>query len=195
MNREFFKMQKLAGLITENQWRQLIKENNQQELDKILDKLLANGVESLTSSEKNFLDMFSKGKLDIGHVMSNDEFLQFLNSNKDEIFDEIYSQYGYNSEDVANLKKYYEFAPSTDGEEFVWYDIIPTVEINYGDPRFLRPDIITGHEQVNIAQNEHDFLQDFIQASLEGLEDEYGLPEILSKNIKGKNIYYSVFSW
>lgn len=194
MNKEFFRMQKLAGLITENQFMQLIKEDNQQELDKILDKLFANGIESLTPPEKNFLDMFSKGKLDVGHVMSNNEFLQFLNLNKDEIFDEIYPQYGYNPEDISNLKKYYEFAQSTDGEEFAWYDTTPTTKMNYDDPRLVSPDVMTGREQVNIAQNEYDFLQDFIQASLEGFEDE-DPPEILSKNIKGKNIYYSVFSW
>ena len=116
MNKEFLKMQKLAGLITENKFKKLLKEDNQQELDKILDKLSTNGIESLTSSEKNFLDMFSKGKLDVGHVMSNNEFLQFLNSNKDEIFDEIYSQYGYNSKDISNLKKYYKFIKLTDEE-------------------------------------------------------------------------------
>ena len=58
MNKEFLKMQKIAGLITENQLRQLIKEDDQQELDRILDKMSTNGIESLTPLEKKFLDMF-----------------------------------------------------------------------------------------------------------------------------------------
>ena len=195
MNKEFLKMQKLAGLITENKFKKLLKEDNQQELDKILDKLSTNGIESLTSSEKNFLDMFSKGKLDVGHVMSNNEFLQFLNSNKDEIFDEIYSQYGYNSKDISNLKKYYKFIKLTDEEEFPWYGISSTIKMDYPDPKRADANVNTSREPVNIAQSEYDFLQDFIQAALEGNLEEENKPEIVSKNINGKNIYYSVFSW
>ena len=189
---EIRRMKQLAGIkIVEN----LIKEDNQQLLDTILDKISQEGIESLTLQEKNFLNMFSKGKLDIGHMMSESEFLNFLNLNKNEIFDEIYSQHGYNSKDISNLKKYYKFIKLTQEDEFPWYGISFTIEMDYSDPKRAEADITSGREPINIAQSEYDFLQDFIKAALDGYLDDEEQPEVSSENIMGKNIYYSIISW
>jgi hypothetical protein len=54
MNKEFLKMQKLAGLITESQYTQLIEDMSV--IDRILDKISAQGIDSLTPEEKEYLD-------------------------------------------------------------------------------------------------------------------------------------------
>jgi hypothetical protein len=54
MNKEFYKMRKLAGLITESQYQQLLED--QSIIDKILDKISAQGIDSLTPEEKEYLD-------------------------------------------------------------------------------------------------------------------------------------------
>ena len=54
MNKEFYKMQKLAGLITEGQYNQLLED--QTVIDRILDKISAQGIDSLTPEEKEYLD-------------------------------------------------------------------------------------------------------------------------------------------
>ena len=47
-------MQKLAGLITEGQYNQLLED--QTVIDRILDKISAQGIDSLTPEEKEYLD-------------------------------------------------------------------------------------------------------------------------------------------
>jgi len=47
-------MQKLAGLITESQYTQLIEDMSV--IDRILDKISAQGIDSLTPEEKEYLD-------------------------------------------------------------------------------------------------------------------------------------------
>jgi len=64
MNKEFLKMQKLAGLITESQYLKLLED--QVTIDRILDKISAQGIESLTPEEKNYLD--SNGKSSIPNL-------------------------------------------------------------------------------------------------------------------------------
>jgi len=54
MNKEFLKMQKIAGLITEGQYNQLLED--QTVIDRILDKISAQGIDSLTPEEKEYLD-------------------------------------------------------------------------------------------------------------------------------------------
>jgi hypothetical protein len=54
MNKEFLKMQKLAGIITESQYTQLIEDMSI--IDRILDKISAQGIDSLTPEEKEYLD-------------------------------------------------------------------------------------------------------------------------------------------
>lgn len=60
MNREFYRMQKLAGIITENQYIKLLEDQDQ--LNTILDKISDKGMQSLTPLEKKFLDKYSKGE-------------------------------------------------------------------------------------------------------------------------------------
>jgi hypothetical protein len=53
-------MQKLAGLITESQYKLLLED--QETLDAILDKISSSGMDSLTPLEKKFLNKYSKGE-------------------------------------------------------------------------------------------------------------------------------------
>lgn len=54
------RMQKLAGLLTESQIQQLTED--EQELNRILDKISAKGKDSLSPEEKEWLDAHSKGE-------------------------------------------------------------------------------------------------------------------------------------
>jgi hypothetical protein len=151
MNKEFLKMQKLAGLITESQF--------QKKLNEVKVKL---------------------------PLYTAEQFLLFLNKNKDEIFDKIYSDYVNGIEDISNLKEYYKFIELDPDNEFPWYGASPDIPLIYNDPRHVYVD------SINIAQREQDFTQDFDNnADMDGEER----PVIYSKNIAGKNIYYSIFSW
>ena len=58
MNKQFLHMQKLAGLITESQYKKLLED--QTIIDKILDKISAQGIEFLTPEEKEYLDTGGK---------------------------------------------------------------------------------------------------------------------------------------
>jgi len=51
-------MQKLAGLITESQYKKLLED--QSTVDRILDKISAKGLDSLTDEEKEYLDTDGK---------------------------------------------------------------------------------------------------------------------------------------
>jgi len=63
MNKEFLKMQKLAGLITESKYRQLLE--NQEIVDRLLDKISDQGIGSLTPEEREYLDRHSRGEKNI----------------------------------------------------------------------------------------------------------------------------------
>jgi hypothetical protein len=84
MNKEFFKMQKLAGVITEGQYKQLIE--NEELVDRILDKISKNGLNSLTYTEKEYLDKFGKNDpnlkepyfLSKGHNLYTPEMISFM---------------------------------------------------------------------------------------------------------------------
>jgi hypothetical protein len=54
-------MQKLAGLITESQYKKLLEDQNV--IDRILDKISAQGIESLTPEEKEYLDTDKKSQI------------------------------------------------------------------------------------------------------------------------------------
>jgi hypothetical protein len=58
MNKQFLHMQKLAGLITESQYKKLLED--QSTVDRILDKISAKGLDSLTDEEKEYLDTDGK---------------------------------------------------------------------------------------------------------------------------------------
>jgi hypothetical protein len=63
MSKQFFKMQKLAGLITESQYKKLLEDISV--VDRILDKMSTQGKDSLTPEEKAYLDKYSKGEKDL----------------------------------------------------------------------------------------------------------------------------------
>jgi hypothetical protein len=84
MNKEFLKMQKLAGLITESQYVQLIE--NEELVDSILDKISKSGLNSLTYTEKEYLDKYGKDDPDLrepyflskGQHLYTPEMISFL---------------------------------------------------------------------------------------------------------------------
>ena len=61
--KEKFRMQMLAGIITESQYKQLLED--MEVVDRILDKISAKGKDSLTPEEKTYLDKYSKGEKDL----------------------------------------------------------------------------------------------------------------------------------
>jgi hypothetical protein len=61
--KEKFRMQFLAGLITESKYKQLLED--EAALNRILDKISDQGKDSLTPEEKAYLDNYSKGKKDL----------------------------------------------------------------------------------------------------------------------------------
>lgn len=61
--KEMLRMQFLAGLITESKYKQLLEDETI--LNRILDKISAQGKDSLTPEEKTYLDKYSKGEKDL----------------------------------------------------------------------------------------------------------------------------------
>jgi len=76
MTQEQLRMQMLAGIITEGQYKAKLNENYN--LDKILDKIDEKGIKSLDNKEKYFLDSFEKEKntpKNINKIEAQDEGL------------------------------------------------------------------------------------------------------------------------
>jgi len=71
MNKENFRMQMLAGIITEGQYKQLLED--MEVVDRILDKISDQGKDSLTPEEKEYLDKYSKGETDLTEPSDNIE--------------------------------------------------------------------------------------------------------------------------
>ena len=63
MNKEFIRMRQLAGLITESQYKQLLED--MEVVDRILDKISAQGKDSLSDEELEYLNRYSKGEKDL----------------------------------------------------------------------------------------------------------------------------------
>ena len=61
--KEKFRMQFLAGLITESKYKQLLED--EEAINRILDKISDQGKDSLTPEEKSYLDKYSKGEKDL----------------------------------------------------------------------------------------------------------------------------------
>jgi hypothetical protein len=61
--KEKLRMQFLAGVITESEYKQLLED--EATLNRILDKISDQGKDSLTPEEKAYLDNYSKGKKDL----------------------------------------------------------------------------------------------------------------------------------
>jgi hypothetical protein len=68
MNKELLRMQMLAGIITESQYKQLLED--QGVIDRILDKISSQGIGSLEPEEKEYLDKHSKGEKDLMEPIS-----------------------------------------------------------------------------------------------------------------------------
>jgi len=60
MNKETFRMQMLAGIITEGQYKQLLEDINV--INDILDKISAKGIDSISPYEKEYLDAYAQEK-------------------------------------------------------------------------------------------------------------------------------------
>jgi hypothetical protein len=71
LSKEFLKMQKIAGLITESQYLKLLED--QTIVDRILDKISAQGIESLTPKEKEYLK--SNGKSSIPNLGTTEVYI------------------------------------------------------------------------------------------------------------------------
>jgi len=63
MAKEILRMQMLAGIITEGQYKQLLED--MEVVNRILDKISSQGKDSLTPAEKKYLDAYSKGERDL----------------------------------------------------------------------------------------------------------------------------------
>jgi hypothetical protein len=61
--KEKLRMQFLAGLITESKYKQLLED--EEVINRILDKISDQGKDSLTPEEKAYLDKYSKGEKDV----------------------------------------------------------------------------------------------------------------------------------
>jgi hypothetical protein len=99
MNKEFLRMQKLAGVITEGQFKQLLEDI--EVVDRILDKMSDQGKDSLTPEEKAYLDNYSKGKKDLEAPI----YYTKLNLPKDINSPEIITVWSKETEDEGNLTK------------------------------------------------------------------------------------------
>ena len=60
MDKEIIRMQRLAGVITESQYKQLLEDMDV--INNILDKISAKGIESLSPDEKEYLDAYAQEK-------------------------------------------------------------------------------------------------------------------------------------
>ena len=63
MDKEQLRMQMLAGIITESQYKQLLED--MEVVNRILDKITDQGKDSLTPEEQEYLDKYSKGETDL----------------------------------------------------------------------------------------------------------------------------------
>ena len=61
LSEEFLRMQKLAGIISKSQFKQLLE--NQDIINQILDKISTQGIKSLTPEEKLYLDTGGKSSI------------------------------------------------------------------------------------------------------------------------------------
>ena len=150
-------MQKLAGLITESQYKKLLEDQNV--IDRILDKISAQGKDSLTPSEKEYLDKYSKGKINIEepYIDNNipEDIKEYLYNLIDfhlpedveegDVFEEILKndEFGneefYGKEDVQMFKKSHKYISQNGGEVVVTFEDYPNItftSFKNGDIKF-----------------------------------------------------------
>jgi hypothetical protein len=70
MNKEQLRMQMLAGIITEGQYKQLLED--MEVVNRILDKISDQGKDSLTPEEQEYLDKYSRGEKDLMEPISGE---------------------------------------------------------------------------------------------------------------------------
>ena len=102
MTQEQLRMQMLAGIITESQYKRLLED--MEVVDRILDKISAQGKDSLTPEEKAYLDKYSKGEKDLEDPTHNIK----LNLPKDINSNEIITLWSKDTEDDEDNDKFTE---------------------------------------------------------------------------------------
>jgi hypothetical protein len=149
MNKEFLHMQKLAGIITESEYKAKLNEN------------------------------------------VDNEFINFLNNNKNEIFDIVGKKYSADADELNNTKQHMEFEPNTDGINTVYspYNSDPNSDLNYWDFGVFSSLSVSPSPKEFEDQIRYDFDIDDNE-EIDFTNEE--IPPIESINVGGKTIYYSI---
>ena len=146
-------------IITESQRKRLFLNENEELLNKILDKIGEYGMESLTDNERIFLNNMSKGKVDshIENLLSMDSGYEF-----DGVVDDIPVKFTYESTEEwdDNPKEYkhigiFNFMNGSD--EIDYYAEIYTD----ADYNFMHFDLHDGNDYVNLNEELEDDLTHF----------------------------------
>jgi hypothetical protein len=146
-------------IITESQRKRLFLNENEELLNKILDKIGEYGMESLTDNERMFLNNMSKGKVDshIENLLSMDSGYEF-----DGVVDDIPVKFTYESTEEwdDNPKEYkhigiFNFMNGSD--EIDYYAEIYTD----ADYNFMHFDLHDGNDYVNLNEELEDDLTHF----------------------------------
>jgi len=146
-------------IVTENQVNRLFINENEELLNKILDKIGEYGMESLTDNERKFLDDMSKDKVDphIENLLSMDSGYEF-----DGEVDEVPVKFTYESTEEwdDNPKEYKHigiFNFMNGDDEIDYYAEIYTD----ADYNFMHFDIHDGNDYVNLNEDLEDGLIHF----------------------------------
>jgi hypothetical protein len=115
MNKEILRMQILAGIITEGQYKRLLED--EETINYILDKISTQGKDSLTPAEKTYLDNYSKGKKDLEKPYINNNIPEDL---KEFLYDMVDQHLPEDAEDRDII-------------EFIWEDEEFGDEDSYGE--------------------------------------------------------------
>ena len=146
-------------IITESQRKRLFLNENEELLNKILDKIGEYSMESLTDNERMFLNNMSKGKVDshIENLLSMDSGYEF-----DGVVDDIPVKFTYESTEEwdDNPKEYkhigiFNFMNGSD--EIDYYTEIYTD----ADYNFMHFDLHDGNDYVNLNEELEDDLTHF----------------------------------
>ena len=146
-------------IITESQRKRLFLNENEELLNKVLDKISEYGMESLTDNERMFLNNMSKGKTDshIENLLSMDSGYEF-----DGVVDDILVKFTYESTEEwdDNPKEYkhigiFNFMNGSD--EIDYYAEIYTD----ADYNFMHFDLHDGNDYVNLNEELEDDLTHF----------------------------------
>ncbi len=146
-------------IITESQRKRLFLNENEELLNKILDKIGEYGMESLTDNERMFLNNMSKGKVDphIENLLSMDSGYEF-----DGVVDDIPVKFTYESteqwdEDPEEYKHIGIFNFMNGSDEIDYYAEIYTD----ADYNFMHFDLHDGNDYVNLNEELEDDLTHF----------------------------------